>query len=237
MSIGPNIASAISILASSSACDAVTSSCRHDAPASIRGSSDSRERAVAMAWSPRRKISVTNKEPKPEEQPVISHVCRCIAPSWLRFAVKERQGQWPPKTPSLMKAYSCQVSCSVRVWSRSLSWRTMMTLCIRMHRGAWKDALYSNKSCFSQHNHPPSYSGECAHIAFWYSRLHTSIMSTLITKAEETLAQAKQLDAHIVSNGLPPTSCDQDSLITLLPEYGAVQRVIIDSTHALKRLA
>ncbi|CAD6579483.1 MAG: hypothetical protein ASARMPRED_009150 [Alectoria sarmentosa] len=32
-------------------------------------------------------------------------------------------------------------------------------------------------------------------------------MSTLITKAEETLAQAKQLDAHIVSNGLPPTSC------------------------------
>lgn len=48
-SISPNIVSAISILVSSSASDAVTSSYRHDAPASIRGSSKSLKRGVAIA--------------------------------------------------------------------------------------------------------------------------------------------------------------------------------------------
>lgn len=62
-------------------------------------------------------------------------------------------------------------------------------------------------------------------------------MSTLTAQAEEILAQAKQLDAYIVSNGLPPTSFDQDSLVNLPLEYEATRRAMIDSTHTLKRLA
>ena len=62
-------------------------------------------------------------------------------------------------------------------------------------------------------------------------------MPTLTAKAEEILAQAKQIDAYICSNGLPPPSSDHDSLLSLPPQYETVRRAMVDSTHTLKRLA
>lgn len=63
------------------------------------------------------------------------------------------------------------------------------------------------------------------------------MMSTLSAQADEILVLSKQVDAYLVSNSLPPTSFDHDSLTNLPPEYEAVRRAIIDSTHTLKRLA
>lgn len=62
-------------------------------------------------------------------------------------------------------------------------------------------------------------------------------MTTLTAKAEEILAQARQIDAYILTNGLPPPSFDHDSLLNLPPEYETARRGMIDSTHTLKRLA
>lgn len=62
-------------------------------------------------------------------------------------------------------------------------------------------------------------------------------MGTLTAQAEKILAQAKQLDAHFLSNDLAPPSFDHDSLADLPPQYEDVRRDMIDSTHTLKRLA
>lgn len=62
-------------------------------------------------------------------------------------------------------------------------------------------------------------------------------MPLLTAQAEEILAQAKRLDAYMLSNNLRPPSFEHDSLVDLPPEYEAVRCALVDSTHNLKRLA
>lgn len=64
-------------------------------------------------------------------------------------------------------------------------------------------------------------------------------MPTLTELAEESLANAKRLDAYIASKGLPPVSLDHDSfeLADLPPELQAVRNSLADSSQLMKRLA
>lgn len=62
-------------------------------------------------------------------------------------------------------------------------------------------------------------------------------MSTLAARAEEILAQAKQLDTYIASSGLPHTSFAHDSLTELPAELERVRLDMVNSTQQLKRLA
>lgn len=62
-------------------------------------------------------------------------------------------------------------------------------------------------------------------------------MPSLTELAEEILANAKRLDAHLDSRGLPSTSFEKDTLTDLPLDLGRTRDALIDSTQTLKRLA
>ncbi len=62
-------------------------------------------------------------------------------------------------------------------------------------------------------------------------------MPSLTSIAEDILANAKRLDAHLSYKSVAPTSFDHDSLVDLPHDMESVRNALIDSTHTLKQLA
>ncbi|KAL8894384.1 MAG: hypothetical protein Q9207_008508, partial [Kuettlingeria erythrocarpa] len=63
-------------------------------------------------------------------------------------------------------------------------------------------------------------------------------MSTFTSLAEDILTSAKRLDAHLASQGRPPSSFDEDTLGgDLPPDMEATRNHLIDTTQTLKQLA
>ena len=62
-------------------------------------------------------------------------------------------------------------------------------------------------------------------------------MGSLTSLAEEILANAKRLDAHLSSQNLNSTSFDHDSLADLPSELESTRKALIDSTQTLKQLS
>lgn len=62
-------------------------------------------------------------------------------------------------------------------------------------------------------------------------------MASLTTLAEETLKQAKLLDAYALAQGCPLTSFDEDTLPNLPPDLVQARENLVNSTHTLKKLA
>lgn len=62
-------------------------------------------------------------------------------------------------------------------------------------------------------------------------------MASLTTLAEETLKQAKLLDAYALAQDRPLTSFDKDTLPNLPPDLVQAREALVNSTHTLKKLA
>ncbi|KAI4186600.1 MAG: hypothetical protein LQ346_005645, partial [Caloplaca aetnensis] len=62
-------------------------------------------------------------------------------------------------------------------------------------------------------------------------------MTTFTSLAEDILKSAKLLDAHLASQGRPPSSFDEDTLGDLPPDMEATRNHLIDTTQNLKQLA
>ena len=62
-------------------------------------------------------------------------------------------------------------------------------------------------------------------------------MGSLTALAEELLANAKRLDQHLLSQKLPSTTFDNDTLGDLPPEMESARKTLIDLSQDLKQLS
>lgn len=65
----------------------------------------------------------------------------------------------------------------------------------------------------------------------------SSVMPSLVSIAEELLAQAKKIDALLEKSGTPYPSFDHDTLETLPDDAQKLRRELADTSHTIRQLA
>lgn len=83
----------------------------------------------------------------------------------------------------------------------------------------------------------PTFPQQQLHICSFHHQVYIPSMPSLVSLAEELLAQAKEIERTLEENNIPPTSFDKDTLEQLPTDAQKLRRDLLDTSHEIRQLA